>query len=151
MMIMVEGGLVYQCWLVMINQVCGYFVVWLLEESFYGEIDVCYVGSFKVSIVIVVGVNFYCMCNEIKCDNDVWFYIVFQFVGEVIFEQDDCQVMLVVGDIMLIDVVCLCFIVWQQILCQVLLLLLCQWVVFIGDIIIVCWLDKFLLMVQFSQ
>ncbi len=103
MMTTAEGGLAYQRWLATINQVCGHFAARPLEESFHGEIDARYAGSLKVSTVTAAGVNLYRTRNEIKRDNDAWFYTVFQLAGEAILEQDDRQVTLAAGDITLID------------------------------------------------
>lgn len=89
MMTTAEGGLAYQRWLATINQVCGHFAARPLEESFHGEIDARYAGSLKVSTVTAAGVNLYRTRNEIKRDNDAWFYTVFQLAGEAILEQDD--------------------------------------------------------------
>ncbi|MBN0567021.1 transcriptional regulator FeaR, partial [Pseudomonas aeruginosa] len=96
------------------NQVCGHFAARPLEESFHGEIDARYAGSLKVSTVTAAGVNLYRTRNEIKRDNDAWFYTVFQLAGEAILEQDDRQVTLAAGDITLIDAARPCSIVWQQ-------------------------------------
>ncbi|MFH7114722.1 transcriptional regulator FeaR, partial [Klebsiella pneumoniae] len=114
MMTTAEGGLAYQRWLATINQVCGHFAARPLEESFHGEIDARYAGSLKVSTVTAAGVNLYRTRNEIKRDNDAWFYTVFQLAGEAILEQDDRQVTLAAGDITLIDAARPCSIVWQQ-------------------------------------
>ena len=114
MMTTAEGGLAYQRWLATINQVCGHFAARPLEESFHGEIDARYAGSLKVSTVTAAGVNLYRTRNEIKRDNDAWFYTVFQLAGEAIIEQDDRQVTLAAGDITLIDAARPCSIVWQQ-------------------------------------
>ncbi|MCU8670077.1 transcriptional regulator FeaR, partial [Klebsiella pneumoniae] len=73
-----------------------------------------YAGSLKVSTVTAAGVNLYRTRNEIKRDNDAWFYTVFQLAGEAIIEQDDRQVTLAAGDITLIDAARPCSIVWQQ-------------------------------------
>ncbi|MCS5948287.1 helix-turn-helix domain-containing protein [Klebsiella pneumoniae subsp. pneumoniae] len=85
-----------------------------MKESFHGEIDARYAGSLKVSTVTAAGVNLYRTRNEIKRDNDAWFYTVFQLAGEAIIEQDDRQVTLAAGDITLIDAARPCSIVWQQ-------------------------------------
>ena len=114
MMTTAEGGLAYQRWLATINQVCGHFAARPLKESFHGEIDARYAGSLKVSTVTAAGVNLYRTRNEIKRDNDAWFYTVFQLAGEAIIEQDDRQVTLAAGDITLIDAARPCSIVWQQ-------------------------------------
>ncbi len=114
MMTTAEGGLAYQRWLATIDQVCGHFAARPLEESFHGEIDARYAGSLKVSTVTAAGVNLYRTRNEIKRDNDAWFYTVFQLAGEAILEQDDRQVTLAAGDITLIDAARPCSIVWQQ-------------------------------------
>ncbi|VTM43769.1 DNA-binding transcriptional activator FeaR [Klebsiella quasipneumoniae] len=103
MMTTAEGGLAYQRWLATINQVCGHFAARPLEGRFHGEIDARYAGSLKVSTVTAAGVNLYRTRNEIKRDNDAWFYTVFQLAGEAVIEQDDRQVTLAAGDITLID------------------------------------------------
>ena len=103
MMTTAEGGLAYQRWLATINQVCGHFAARPLEGRFHGEIDARYAGNLKVSTVTAAGVNLYRTHNEIKRDNDAWFYTVFQLAGEAIIEQDDRQVTLAAGDITLID------------------------------------------------
>ena len=89
MMTTAEGGLAYQRWLATINQVCGHFAARPLEGRFHGEIDARYAGNLKVSTVTAAGVNLYRTHNEIKRDNDAWFYTVFQLAGEAIIEQDD--------------------------------------------------------------
>ncbi len=114
MMTTAEGGLAYQRWLATINQVCGHFAARPLEGRFHGEIDARYAGSLKVSTVTAAGVNLYRTRNEIKRDNDAWFYTVFQLAGEAVIEQDDRQVTLAAGDITLIDAARPCSIVWQQ-------------------------------------
>lgn len=73
----VESGQDYQRWLAKINQVCGHFAARPLEGAFHGEIDASYTGSLKVSTVTARGVNLYRTRNEIKRDNDAWFYTVF--------------------------------------------------------------------------
>ena len=151
MMTTAEGGLAYQRWLATINQVCGHFAARPLEESFHGEIDARYAGSLKVSTVTAAGVNLYRTRNEIKRDNDAWFYTVFQLAGEAILEQDDRQVTLAAGDITLIDAARPCSIVWQQTSRQASLLLPRQRVAPTGDITTACRLDKSLPMVQLSQ
>lgn len=151
MMTTAEGGLAYQRWLATINQVCGHFAARPLEESFHGEIDARYAGSLKVSTVTAAGVNLYRTRNEIKRDNDAWFYTVFQLAGEAIIEQDDRQVTLAAGDITLIDAARPCSIVWQQTSRQASLLLPRQRVAPTGDITTACRLDKSLPMVQLSQ
>lgn len=142
MMTTAEGGLAYQRWLATINQVCGHFAARPLEESFHGEIDARYAGSLKVSTVTAAGVNLYRTRNEIKRDNDAWFYTVFQLAGEAILEQDDRQVTLAAGDITLIDAARPCSIVWQQTSRQASLLLPRQRVAPTGDITTACRLDK---------
>ncbi|MCE0344207.1 transcriptional regulator FeaR, partial [Klebsiella pneumoniae] len=87
MMTTAEGGLAYQRWLATINQVCGHFAARPLEGRFHGEIDTRYAGNLKVSTVTAAGVNLYRTHNEIKRDNDAWFYTVFQLAGEAIIEQ----------------------------------------------------------------
>ena len=114
MMTTAEGGLAYQRWLATINQVCGHFAARPLEGRFHGEIDARYAGNLKVSTVTAAGVNLYRTHNEIKRDNDAWFYTVFQLAGEAIIEQDDRQVTLAAGDITLIDAARPCSIVWQH-------------------------------------
>ena len=151
MMTTAEGGLAYQRWLATINQVCGHFAARPLKESFHGEIDARYAGSLKVSTVTAAGVNLYRTRNEIKRDNDAWFYTVFQLAGEAIIEQDDRQVTLAAGDITLIDAARPCSIVWQQTSRQASLLLPRQRVAPTGDITTACRLDKSLPMVQLSQ
>ncbi len=146
-----RGGLAYQRWLATINQVCGHFAARPLKESFHGEIDARYAGSLKVSTVTAAGVNLYRTRNEIKRDNDAWFYTVFQLAGEAIIEQDDRQVTLAAGDITLIDAARPCSIVWQQTSRQASLLLPRQRVAPTGDITTACRLDKSLPMVQLSQ
>ena len=98
MMTTAEGRLAYQRWLATINQVCGHFAARPLEGRFHGEIDTRYAGNLKVSTVTAAGVNLYRTHNEIKRDNDAWFYTVFQLAGEAIIEQDDRQVTLAAGD-----------------------------------------------------
>ncbi len=142
MMTTAEGGLAYQRWLATINQVCGHFAARPLKESFHGEIDARYAGSLKVSTVTAAGVNLYRTRNEIKRDNDAWFYTVFQLAGEAIIEQDDRQVTLAAGDITLIDAARPCSIVWQQTSRQASLLLPRQRVAPTGDITTACRLDK---------
>ena len=151
MMTTAEGGLAYQRWLATINQVCGHFAARPLEGRFHGEIDARYAGSLKVSTVTAAGVNLYRTRNEIKRDNDAWFYTVFQLAGEAIIEQDDRQVTLAAGDITLIDAARPCSIVWQQTSRQASLLLPRQRVAPTGDITTACRLDKSLPMVQLSQ
>ena len=151
MMTTAEGGLAYQRWLATINQVCGHFAARPLKESFHGEIDARYAGSLKVSTVTAAGVNLYRTRNEIKRDNDAWFYTVFQLAGEAIIEQDDRQVTLAAGDITLIDAARPCSIVWQQTSRQASLLLPRQRVAPTGNITTACRLDKSLPMVQLSQ
>ena len=151
MMTTAEGGLAYQRWLATINQVCGHFAARPLEGRFHGEIDARYAGSLKVSTVTAAGVNLYRTHNEIKRDNDAWFYTVFQLAGEAIIEQDDRQVTLAAGDITLIDAARPCSIVWQQTSRQASLLLPRQRVAPTGDITTACRLDKSLPMVQLSQ
>ncbi|MFB4109793.1 AraC-like ligand-binding domain-containing protein, partial [Klebsiella pneumoniae] len=137
-----EGGLAYQRWLATINQVCGHFDARPLEGRFHGEIDARYAGSLKVSTVTAAGVNLYRTRDEIKRDNDAWFYTVFQLAGEAILEQDDRQVTLAPGDITLIDAARPCSIVWQQTSRQASLLLPRQRVAPTGDITTACRLDK---------
>ena len=151
MMTTAEGGLAYQRWLATINQVCGHFAARPLEGRFHGEIDARYAGSLKVSTVTAAGVNLYRTRNEIKRDNDAWFYTVFQLAGEAIIEQDDRQVTLAAGDITLIDAARPCSIVWQQTSRQASLLLPRQRVAPTGEIVTACRLDKSLPMVQLSQ
>ena len=151
MMTTAEGGLAYQRWLATINQVCGHFAARPLEGRFHGEIDARYAGNLKVSTVTAAGVNLYRTHNEIKRDNDAWFYTVFQLAGEAIIEQDDRQVTLAAGDITLIDAARPCSIVWQQTSRQASLLLPRQRVAPTGDIATACRLDKSLPMVQLSQ
>lgn len=151
MMTTAEGGLAYQRWLATINQVCGHFAARPLEGRFHGEIDARYAGSLKVSTVTAAGVNLYRTRNEIKRDNDAWFYTVFQLAGEAVIEQDDRQVTLAAGDITLIDAARPCSIVWQQTSRQASLLLPRQRVAPTGEIVTACRLDKSLPMVQLSQ
>ena len=108
-------------------------------------------GSLKVSTVTAAGVNLYRTRNEIKRDNDAWFYTVFQLAGEAVIEQDDRQVTLAAGDITLIDAARPCSIVWQQTSRQASLLLPRQRVAPTGEIVTACRLDKSLPMVQLSQ
>lgn len=122
-----------------------------MEGRFHGEIDARYAGNLKVSTVTAAGVNLYRTHNEIKRDNDAWFYTVFQLAGEAIIEQDDRQVTLAAGDITLIDAARPCSIVWQQTSRQASLLLPRQRVAPSGDIATACRLDKSLPMVQLSQ
>lgn len=151
MMTTAEGGLAYQRWLATINQVCGHFAARPVEGRFHGEIDARYAGSLKVSTVTAAGVNLYRTRNEIKRDNDAWFYTVFQLAGEAVIEQDDRQVTLAAGDITLIDAARPCSIVWQQTSRQASLLLPRQRVAPTGEIVTACRLDKSLPMVQLSQ
>lgn len=85
----VESGQDYQRWLAKINQVCGHFAARPLGDEFHGEIDASYTGSLKVSTVTARGVNLYRTRNEIKRDNDAWFYTVFQLEGQAAIEQDE--------------------------------------------------------------
>ncbi|HBU8525883.1 TPA: transcriptional regulator FeaR [Klebsiella aerogenes] len=150
----VESGQDYQRWLAKINQVCGHFAARPLGDEFHGEIDASYTGSLKVSTVTARGVNLYRTRNEIKRDNDAWFYTVFQLEGRAAIEQDERQVALEAGDIMLIDASRPCSIFWQHTSKQASLLLPRQLVesqLHGGDISIATRLNKTLPMVQLSQ
>lgn len=150
----VESGQDYQRWLAKINQVCGHFAARPLGDEFHGEIDASYTGSLKVSTVTARGVNLYRTRNEIKRDNDAWFYTVFQLEGQAAIEQDERQVALEAGDITLIDVSRPCSIFWQHTSKQASLLLPRQLVesqLHGGDISIATRLNKTLPMVQLSQ
>lgn len=150
----VESGQDYQRWLAKINQVCGHFAARPLGDEFHGEIDASYTGSLKVSTVTARGVNLYRTRNEIKRDNDAWFYTVFQLEGQAAIEQDERQVALEAGDITLIDASRPCSIFWQHTSKQASLLLPRQLVesqLHGGDISIATRLNKTLPMVQLSQ
>lgn len=153
-MVTVESGQDYQRWLAKINQVCGHFAARPLDGEFHGEIDASYTGSLKVSTVTARGVNLYRTRNEIKRDNDAWFYTVFQLEGQAAIEQDERQVALEAGDITLIDASRPCSIFWQHTSKQASLLLPRQLVesqLHGGDISIATRLNKTLPMVQLSQ
>lgn len=150
----VESGQDYQRWLAKINQVCGHFAARPLGDEFHGEIDASYTGSLKVSTVTARGVNLYRTRNEIKRDNDAWFYTVFQLDGQAAIEQDERQVVLEAGDITLIDASRPCSIFWQHTSKQASLLLPRQLVesqLHGSDISIATRLNKTLPMVQLSQ
>lgn len=150
----VESGQDYQRWLAKINQVCGHFAARPLGDEFHGEIDASYTGSLKVSTVTARGVNLYRTRNEIKRDNDAWFYTVFQLDGQAAIEQDERQVVLEAGDITLIDASRPCSIFWQHTSKQASLLLPRQLVesqLHGNDISIATRLNKTLPMVQLSQ
>ncbi|MGR7678851.1 transcriptional regulator FeaR [Klebsiella aerogenes] len=150
----VESGQDYQRWLAKINQVCGHFAARPLGDEFHGEIDASYTGSLKVSTVTARGVNLYRTRNEIKRDNDAWFYTVFQLEGQAAIEQDERQVALEAGDITLIDASRPCSIFWQHRSKQASLLLprqLMESQLHGGDISIATRLNKTLPMVQLSQ
>lgn len=119
----VNGGEKYHDWLAKINQVCGQFAARPLEGDFHGEIDTSYAGSLKLSTVTTGNVNLYRTREEIRSDNDAWFYTVFQLSGEVSIEQDERQVRLQSGDMTLIDASRPCSLLWQQTSRQVSLLL----------------------------
>ena len=149
-----ESGQDYQRWLAKINQVCGHFAARPLDGDFHGEIDASYAGSLKVSTVTARGVNLYRTRNEIKRDNDAWFYTVFQLSGQAAIEQDERQVVLEAGDITLIDASRPCSIFWQQTSQQASLLLprqLLESHLRSSDISIATRLNKTLPMVQLSQ
>ncbi len=144
----------YQRWLAKINQVCGHFAARPLEGDFHGEIVANYAGSLKVSTVTARGVNLYRTRNEIKRDNDAWFYTVFQLSGQAAIEQDERQVLLEAGDITLIDASRPCSIFWRHTSQQASLLLprqLLESQLRGSGISIATRLNKSLPMVQLSQ
>ncbi|AJF72916.1 MULTISPECIES: transcriptional regulator FeaR [Raoultella] len=149
-----DNGQDYQRWLAKINQVCGNFAARPLDSDFHGEIDASYAGNLKVSTVTARGVNLYRTRNEIRRDNDAWFYTVFQLSGQAAIEQDDRQVVLEAGDITLIDASRPCSIFWQQTSRQASLLLprqLLEQQLRGSEISIATRLGKSLPMVQLSQ
>lgn len=150
----VNGGEKYHDWLAKINQVCGQFAARPLEGDFHGEIDTSYAGSLKLSTVTTRNVNLYRTRQEIRSDNDAWFYTVFQLSGEVSIEQDERQVRLQSGDMTLIDASRPCSLLWQQTSRQVSLLLprqLLEKQLRGSAIRIATRLDRSLPMVQLSQ
>jgi AraC family transcriptional activator of tynA and feaB len=83
----------YQRWLAKINQVCGHLppVRWRI------------ISTARLTPAMPApqgqhghrrGVNLLPHPQEIKRDNDAWFYTVFQLAGQAAIEQDDRQVML---------------------------------------------------------
>lgn len=150
----VNGGEKYHDWLAKINQVCGQFAARPLEGDFHGEIDTSYAGSLKLSTVTTGNVNLYRTREEIRSDNDAWFYTVFQLSGEVSIEQDERQVRLQSGDMTLIDASRPCSLLWQQTSRQVSLLLprqLLENQLRGSAIRVATRLDRSLPMVQLSQ
>lgn len=144
----------YQHWLAKINQLCGQFAARPLDDNFHGEIDASYTGDLKVSTVTARGINLYRTRQEIRRDNDAWFYTVFQLSGQATIEQDGRQAMLEIGDITLIDASRPCSIIWQQTSRQASLLLprsLLEQQLLGSEISIATRLAKTLPMVQLSQ
>ena len=113
----------YQHWLAQINAVCGSFAARPMTGEFFGELESTWTGNLKLSTVTARGVNLFRTRQEIKNNNDAWFYTVFQLEGEAGLEQDDRQITLAAGDITLIDASRPCSIYWQEKSRQISLLL----------------------------
>ena len=122
-MAQMTGNEQFQQWLAQINRECGNFAARQLDGVFFGHIETGYTEALKLSTVTTANVNLYRTREEIKGQNDSWFYTVFQLEGQAIIEQNARQTIIQPGDITLVDASRPCSIVWQQPSRQISLLL----------------------------